>query len=318
MIKRLFWNEEERRTRSLCRIASLILVIVAVLMAISLASEAFALSHLVQTLVFLIVSLSSVWLAGRFLDHRSFQDFGFEMDRNWWSDFSFGIALGLVLMAAIFATEYALGWVTVTDTLHTASGSFGWALTAALLSYIAVGIYEELLFRGYMLRNMAEGFNFKAFGPVKAILLAAFVSSFIFGLAHLANDNSTWISTVTITVAGIFIALGYVLTKQLAIPIGLHISWNFAQGNLFGFAVSGDVQATSLVAIDQGGPDLWTGGAFGPEAGLLGLAAMIAGSVILWAWIRYRYGRAELQLVIAEAPGISEPDIPTDVQEDDS
>jgi hypothetical protein len=103
--------------------------------------------------------------------------------------------------------------------------------------------------------------------------------------------------------AGVFLGLAYVLTGELAIPIGLHITWNFFQGNVFGFPVSGgDFSQATFIAIEQGGPDVWTGGAFGPEAGLMGIVAMLVGSGLIVLWVRWRRGSVGLHLPLAQAP----------------
>ena len=121
------------------------------------------------------------------------------------------------------------------------------------------------------------------------------ISSSLFGLLHVFNPNSTWISTVYLMLAGIFLGLGLVLTGRLGLPIGLHITWNFFMGNVYGFPVSGnDFSSTTVIAIEQGGPDLWTGGAFGPEAGLLGIVAILLGVLLTILWVRGRYNRIEL------------------------
>jgi uncharacterized protein len=250
--------------------------------------------------------LLSVWLAGRFLDRRSFADSGFHLSGGWWLDLFFGMALGALLMTVIFLVELGFGWITVTGTFRTLVPGTPFALAILLPTtvFLCVGVYEELLFRGYQLRNAAEGLNLPVVGPRKAVILAWILSSAFFGYLHASNPNATLLSTVNIALAGLMLGLGYVLTGELAIPIGLHITWNLFQGNVFGFpAVSGlkPVGATFL-STDQGGPGLWTGGSFGPEAGLLAPAAMILGSLLIALWVRLRSGKVAIHTPIAEGP----------------
>jgi uncharacterized protein len=254
--------------------------------------------------VSLAVTTLTVWLAGRFLDRRHFSDFGLRLNRAWWLDFGFGLLLGAFLMTGVFLVEFSAGWVTVAGTFEAMSGGgFFPAILAPVVFFLCVGFYEELSSRGYQLTNIAEGLNFPGVGARGAVLLAWVLSSAVFGVLHLANPNASAVSTLNIAFAGLLLGAGYVLTGQLAIPIGLHITWNFFQGNVFGFPVSGiGTIGATFVETKQGGPDLFTGGVFGPEAGLLGVGAMIVGIGAISLYVRLRYGAVRLQTSIAEPP----------------
>jgi hypothetical protein len=115
------------------------------------------------------------------------------------------------------------------------------------------------------------------------------ISSAIFGIMHLGNPNATWISAVGILLAGVFLAFGYLRTRQLWLPIGLHIGWNFFEGVVFGFPVSG-LDSYRFTHITINGPEIWTGGPFGPEAGLVLIPALILGSMLIFVYTRRRLG----------------------------
>lgn len=250
--------------------------------------------------LFALGILLSVWVAGRWLDRRPFASFGVHLNRRWWIDLGFGLFLGAILMTGIFLVELAAGWLTITGTLQHGRFSFGMGILLGIINFIGVGVNEEFFSRGYMLRNLAEGFNFSKLGARGALWVGYFFSSAVFGLLHLGNANATWVSTFNIMVAGLLLGAGYVLTGELAIPIGIHITWNFFQGYVFGLPVSGSAPSTNVIAIQQGGPEFWTGGAFGPEAGMLGLLACLLGCMLIAVWVRWRNGRAELQVGLAE------------------
>ncbi len=252
-----------------------------------------------------IVIVLTFFLAGRLLDRRKFVDFGFHFSGRWWADLGFGLFLGAILMVFIFLVELAFGWLTIEGFFRASSSSgFLSSMLAALVGFIAVGIYEEMLSRGYHLRNLAEGLNWKILSPRSALLIGYLLSSSLFGMAHASNPNATLISTLNLVLAGLFLGVGFVLTGELAIPIGLHITWNFFQGNIFGFPVSGSNAGTSLITVTQGGSDLVTGGAFGPEAGLIGILAMILGTFLTILYIRQTRGvvRLHTELAVYQKP----------------
>lgn len=264
-----------------------------------------------------LVATASVWACGRALDGRPFSGFGLGLNRAWWSDLGFGLLLGALLMTGIFLAQLAAGWATVTGSFVGGGALFPAILAPAAL-FVCVGFYEELVSRGYQLTNIAEGLNSAAVGPKGAIVLAWVLSSSVFAAVHLFNPNTSVLSTLNIFLAGMMLGAGYVLTGRLAIPIGLHTTWNFFQGNVFGFPVSGlDLVDATFLSTRQTGPDLLTGGPFGPEAGLLAPAAMAVGVGLIALRVRRRTGKLSLHLPLAESPlahrrqGLHDGDEPT-------
>jgi hypothetical protein len=77
------------------------------------------------------------------------------------------------------------------------------------------------------------------------------------------------------------LSIGFIYNGQAALSIGLHFTWNFFQGIIFGFPISGTLSAANLIQIKQKGNELLTGGSFGPEAGLVGLTAMLLGTLLI-------------------------------------
>jgi uncharacterized protein len=250
----------------------------------------------------LIAVLISTWFVVRFIDRRPWSEMGLQFNRNWWIDLVFGLFLGALLMTFVFTVEYAAGWVRVTDRFVVDLGAtpFIIALIGPLVISLVISIIEELLARGYQLRNLAEGLNMPQIGAAHAVIASWGISSLLFGLLHVFNPNATWLSTLYLMLTGVFFGLGYVLTGRLGLPIGLHFAWNFVQGNVYGFPVSGNIfGGATVLRIEQGGPTLWTGGAFGPEAGLIGIAAILLGCLLTVLWVQARYGRVAFYLPLA-------------------
>jgi len=310
-VKNVFWNREEARLRAGWRLV-LQFVILFLLMIILAILDSLLFDSLPQSpmgkndsillpIELLVAFLLSVWFAGRFLDRRRFADFGFRLSPSWWLDLGFGLALGALMMTAIFLIELVAGWATITETFKSEINSIAFPIGIlwALVTFVCVGVYEELFCRGYQLKNLAEGLNLKSFSPKGAIILAALDTSAFFGLLHAFNPNATIISTLNLMLAGLLYATAYLLTGELAVPIGFHIMWNFFEGSVFGFPVSGFAPGTTFIAIQQNGPRLWIGGAFGPEAGLLGTGARLVSILLIIGWVRLRCGKVSLQEKLA-------------------
>lgn len=257
-------------------------------------------------MTFRFARLFTVWASARYMDKRSFSDFGATLNRTWWIEMFFGFGLGAIVMSCIFIVQVYLGWVSITNMFHVFSfdRSFFLSIITYFVFLLVASSVEEFFYRGYILQNIAEGLNFKN-NPNKAIILAVVISSILFGLTHVFNDGATFVSTLNIMFAGIFLAIGFILTGRLAISIGLHIAWNFFQGNIFGFAISGNTflkESVSLFSIEQRGPDAWTGGVFGPEAGIIGFIGMLVITFSIMVWVYIRNGHLKLYSPIAIPP----------------
>ena len=315
-----FWNPEERRLRVSVRIyalvvlRSLVLSVIGAPVAVVLLDAVIGRrsadssltggslqAQLAGVTAAMLSTVLSVWVVGRFLDRRHFAGFGFHLSRGWWLDIFFGFALGGVLMGGIFAVELAAGWATVSGTFESGWGSPFLVLTPVVV-FAFVGLWEELLYRGYLLKNLAEGLRIEPLGPRGAVVLAWGLTSVFFGIAHVGNPNISTVAVVNIVAAGLMLGLPYVLTGELAVPIGLHLGWNLFQNMIFGFPVSGiEPTGATIFSVDQAGPALVTGGEFGPEGGLVGLLAIGAGCAAVLLRARLG-GRVSVSEKVAEPP----------------
>lgn len=306
----VFWNTPQRRLRAFWRIViQFVMLIGLLLVSIQLLTWFVYLIGLdpydspfvpvfgaVQTLVI----AASVLLCSWMFDRRSIKSLGMRMGTKWNRELLIGFAMGAAAMSILFGIEYLMGWIEI----QTWGPRDGYSMSSLFLSQcgllmlmICVGISEELLSRGYHLKNMSEGF--RRLGYIPSVLIATLLSSSIFGLLHMGNNNANAVSILGIVLAGLMLALGRIVTGSLAAPIGLHISWNYFQGPVYGFAVSGNELGKSFFQIQQQGDPLWTGGAFGPEAGLLGIFAVCALGALFVCWPEWNQRRTRTIAALA-------------------
>jgi len=326
-LKKVFVNQTEGRPRCAWRLGlqTVVLLLIGAPLVLLVGLAAKLLGHLPEGLSFnsllrlssrdmayagiffiakCLAVVFSLALAARFFDRRPFADLGLHFSQRWWADFTFGLSLGGILMAAIFAVEFSAGWLSIDATFGVPGepGTFWPAMLYMLAVFSGVGFYEEMLSRGYHIRNLAEGLNLPGTGARMAVVLAWVTTSLLFGFGHALNPNSGLVSSLGVAAAGIMLGLPFVITSELGLSVGLHIGWNFFQGCVFGFPVSGRHFGVSFVAIAQGGPPAWTGGPFGPEAGILGLCACGLGCLLIIGWLRLSHAGCALQAGLASPP----------------
>jgi uncharacterized protein len=303
-IANLFWNARERRLRAGWRVLTF-LVMTLVLGAVDVRVRAGLAGRLpdlyedlVRALVFALLIAAALYLASRVLDHRRMSDYGFHFSRRWWIDLGFGLVLGALLMFGVLAVELAVGWVNVIGSFAPAPGQpFVATILVGVVVVAAVSFGEEAAYRGYPIKNLAEGVARARWGIVIAVVIPAV----FFGLAHASNENATWLTVFNIVIFGLLFGAGYVLTGELALPIGLHFGWNFVQGFVFGVVATGREYGSVLVLADDSSATLWTGQPYGAEGGLIGTAAFIAGFLATFAWARSQHRTA--LLVSPQHPG---------------
>ena len=138
-----------------------------------------------------------------------------------------------------------------------------------------VSTAEEVVFRGYQLKNLCEGLS--VIGPATAFAAATIASSLVFGLIHGVNPNSGVFAIISILFAGIMFCVGRLCTGSLAAPIGLHFAWNYSLAFVFGLPISGKRMDGTLLKSKVVSDSIWTGGEFGPEASPLVIFCMIFG-----------------------------------------
>ena len=284
---RIFISESEPRLRAGWRIlvqtfllflVSIFLVLPARLLLLFIDLSPSSLLLLIQTASFAAIIIS-VFIARRYLDRRSFTSLGFQANGRVWQDLLAGFLIAGIMMGFIYGIERLAGWLSVTSVVwqDTSTVEVILSLGIMLLVFIVTGWQEELYFRGYLLQNISEGLN-PAWGVV--------ISSLVFGLVHLGNPNAALMGALGVTLAGLFMAYACLRTRQLWLPIGLHIGWNFFEGPLLGFPVSG-IGTFQLIRNQIAGPTLFTGGSFGPEAGLVLLPALILGTALVYIYTRF-------------------------------
>jgi uncharacterized protein len=206
-----------------------------------------------QTCVVSFLSMAgttlTVWLFCKYIDGRHLIDLGF-YNGHIKRDVIYGLLMGLIIMIGGAALLLSFGQLTYEGISFNAADMF-WSV----LLYVFVAFTEELLLRGYVLNNFLDSFN-------KYTALA--LSAVIFSLMHGGNPHVGILPFMNLFLAGILLGMSYIFTRKLWFPMALHFSWNFCQGVLCGFHVSGQ-DIYSLTIMKRMHDTIWNGGKFGFE-----------------------------------------------------
>lgn len=222
-------------------------------------------------LVFLLlVSWSCVLLR-----RQRLADLGLALNSRWWQQLLFGTAAGMAMMAVIALLMWSFSAATfgINPKFQAADlilGAYLLLLGAAL---------EELLFRGFVFQRLIDGLGV---WPTQLLFAA------IFAAGHMENPglegSAKVVAMLDLALASLLLGLAYLKTRSLALPLGLHFGWNWAQGYLLGFQVSGHEHNGWLLPQLQAQPDWLTGGSFGAEASIFAVFVDCLALWLLWRW----------------------------------
>ena len=210
-------------------------------------------------------TLFTVWLFQKFVNRESFTSIGLEFS-GYKDDFVSGLLLGVGLIVLGFGTLYIFNFLSV------ASIQFSLIDQLFYLSLFAVvSLNEEIAIRGYILQNLSSSFN-------KYIALV--LSSLVFMIMHIGNPNMSAVPLFNLFLAGLLLGVYCIHKNNLWFPIGAHFTWNYFQGPVLGFEVSGN-DVDSIFIQSLSGSELITGGEFGFEGSIILTVLMIIGIVYL-------------------------------------
>ena len=210
-------------------------------------------------------TLFTVWLFQRYINREPFSSIGIEFN-GYEDDFIFGLLIGFGLIVTGFGILIIFNFISI------ASLQFSFIDQLFYLCLFAVvSLNEEIAMRGYILQNLSSSFN-------KYIALA--MSSLVFMIMHIGNPNMSAIPLFNLFLAGLFLGIYCIHRKNLWFPIGAHFTWNYFQGPVLGFEVSGN-EVNSLFIQRLDGSDLITGGQFGFEGSIILTTFMIIGIIYL-------------------------------------
>lgn len=228
---------------------------------------------LMVSLVLFAFSSLLVFFRVKVIEKRKISSIGFAKD-SWIKKYLIGFLIGIIMMGIIVLILYGFGYITIDkNPIQPVGLSTLPVILIFLVGWIIQGGTEEIVTRGWLMNVLGARYN---------ITLGLIVSSLLFSFMHLLNPNVNYIAVINIALVGLFYGLCVIKTNDLWAVCGMHSAWNFAQGNLFGFEVSGNnVPFGSLMDFKLIGSDFVTGGVFGPEAGIVSTIILVASILIL-------------------------------------
>ena len=216
-----------------------------------------------------ILLLFIFWV--KVIEKNSLSSLGF-VKRNWLKYLVWGIVISLIQMGVI-ALVYQVSGIGsfVLNELSLEPLLF---ILGLFPFWLLQGGTEEVATRGWLLTRIASRAN---------LPLAIAISSSLFGFLHLGNAGVTFLSVLNIILDGFLAGLLFIYTDSIWLVVAQHGTWNYVQGNLLGFQVSGTGADASIFSFTMGsGPDWLTGGEFGAEGSIITTLVLLVSLVVVY------------------------------------
>ena len=217
----------------------------------------------------IILFLFIFWV--KVIEKNALSSLGF-VKRNWLKYLGWGIMFSLVQMGVI-ALVYQVSGIGSFE-LNELSLEPILFILGLFPFWLLQGGTEEVATRGWLLTRIAARTN---------LPLAIAISSSLFGFLHLGNSGVTFLSVLNIVLDGVLAGLLFIYTDSIWLVVAQHGTWNYVQGNLLGFQVSGTGADASIFSFTMGsGPDWLTGGTFGAEGSIITTLVLLVSLVIVY------------------------------------
>jgi CAAX amino terminal protease family. len=227
----------------------------------------------------LIITLGLTAIFITKIDKAKFVDLGFSLQKRW-LHLALGLLGGFLIISLGSGILLLLGAITIQEVDFAPTFQLLWIILFAM-----VAVNEETFARGYILRSLME-----SMGKYWALLISAVV----FAALHGFNPSMSWIAMINLLIAGILLGVYYIHFKNLWFSIGLHLTWNYFQGPVWGYHVSGTT-TSGILTLQERGSTLISGGEFGFEGSLVCTIMMLVAIVAIDLWARRERLKEELQ-----------------------
>ena len=243
-----------------------------------------------STTAILFAVIGSLYAQVRFFDKSTFEKYGLKLGAKWFKEFAFGCMVAAFQISLFFAMLHWMGHLTIVDqfVVNRTEYSFVGGFLSEMYRQLQVGIFEEIIFRVFLFFIIYEMLKSFKVASTSSIIFSCVLNSLVFGILHLENDSATWLSALNLSIDALTLWIPFLLTGRIGMSIGMHFSWNFVQGAIFGFANSGTEVKASILKIELSNFPI-TGGGFGPEGStvLLGLSAIAL--IFIYCWKQWNH-----------------------------